>query len=48
MILKSQRDRSITLMHVIAEIVVSSFPELLNIAEQMKFAESAAGGFILI
>uniref|UniRef100_A0A915ERH0 Formin-like protein n=1 Tax=Ditylenchus dipsaci TaxID=166011 RepID=A0A915ERH0_9BILA len=41
-ILKSSRDRSVTLMHVIAEIISTGFSELLNFTEQLKFAESAA------
>lgn len=42
--MKSGKDRSITLMHILVDIVLTNFPDLLNVFEQLKFAESAAGG----
>lgn len=34
-------------MHIIADLVATSFPALLDLPEQMKFAESAAGGLAI-
>jgi len=42
MILKSPKDRSITLMHAVAHQIQHKFPELLSFTEQLRFAESAS------
>ncbi|GMT19257.1 hypothetical protein PFISCL1PPCAC_10554, partial [Pristionchus fissidentatus] len=41
-ILKSPTDRSLTLLHVIAQSIVTSFPELLSFAEDLRFIEKAS------
>uniref|UniRef100_A0A1I7V8P8 CBR-FRL-1 protein n=1 Tax=Loa loa TaxID=7209 RepID=A0A1I7V8P8_LOALO len=40
--LKSSVERSLSLLHVIAETVSRNFPELLDFADQLKFADKAS------
>ncbi|VDN02104.1 unnamed protein product [Thelazia callipaeda] len=40
--LKSSVERSLSLLHVIAKTVSHSFPDLLNFADQLKFADKAS------
>ncbi|MFH4977237.1 hypothetical protein AB6A40_003946 [Gnathostoma spinigerum] len=41
--MKSHIERSLSLLHVIVESISRSFPELMNFAEEFKFADKASG-----
>ncbi|VDN55010.1 unnamed protein product [Dracunculus medinensis] len=41
--LKSSVERSLSLLHIIAETISKSFPDLLTFPEQLKFADKASG-----
>lgn len=42
MYVKSPTDRSMSVLHVIAQTVKDSFPQLLSFAQDFKFAEKAS------
>ena len=47
-ILKSPKDRNVTLLHCIVELIADKFPHLLDFSGELKLAENGATGKLII